>query len=165
MCCCALHVRMYRIILKCTLVLCRGEFLPSFSTGAVVGWLELGTDWVHFTRSAQLGPVWQSRAAASVGRGPLNKKHTHHAWEQTNMNLTIRISLSAGLIFNYITLYSLSKRLQQSEDSFYPTPQLSPLWDSMWLYWTKGLRYDQYPFPAASNYRAVHILNRCFSSL
>lgn len=42
---------------------------------------------MHFTRSAQLGPVWESRAAASVGVGPLNEKYTHHALEQTNVHM------------------------------------------------------------------------------
>lgn len=69
-----------------------GDFLPSFSTGEVVGWLALGTDWVHFTRSAQLGPVWESRAAASVGGGPLNKTNTHHCM-RTNKCAHVQRSL------------------------------------------------------------------------
>lgn len=64
------------IFSKYTVSLCGGDFLPSFSKGKEVGWLELGIDWVHFTRSAQLGPVWESRAAASVAGGPLNRTHT-----------------------------------------------------------------------------------------
>lgn len=52
-----------------------GDALPGFSIWEVVGWLELGTECVHLTRSAQLGPVWGSRPAASVGGGPLCKTH------------------------------------------------------------------------------------------
>lgn len=48
-----------------------GQFLPGFSAGDVVGWLWMA--WVHFTLSAQLRPVWERRAAASVDEGPLAK--------------------------------------------------------------------------------------------
>lgn len=64
-----------------------GDFLPSFSTGEVVGWLELVTDWLHFTRSAQLGPVWESRAAASAGGGPLNEMNTQSWLEKLHPSI------------------------------------------------------------------------------
>lgn len=172
MCSCALQATAFSQSTVCA----GGDFLPSFSTGEVACWLGLGTDWVHFTLSAQLGPVWDSRAAASVAGGPLNKMHTHIMHENKQMRTcTVKPYVSAGKILNFIMPLhliseqplqcSLSKTLQQSEDSAYLTPQHSPLWDSMGLYWTTGLRHDQYPFPAASDYRALHILNGCFSSL
>lgn len=52
----------------------KDNFLPNFSPTDAVGWLEFVTDWEHFTRSAQLGPGCESRAAASVGGGPLKNK-------------------------------------------------------------------------------------------
>lgn len=53
-----------------------------------------GTDWEHFTLSAQLGPVCESRAAASEGGGPLNKTQSRiHDYKNANKNLNINVPL------------------------------------------------------------------------
>ncbi len=44
---------------------------PGFSAGMLTLGLGTGRDWEYLTRSAQLGPVWERRAAAKVGGGPL----------------------------------------------------------------------------------------------
>lgn len=56
-----------------------------------------------------------------------------------------------------------SKKFQPSEDSAYQTRRHSAI--SRDRIGQQPLHHDQYPFPAASDYRAVHILNGCFSSL
>lgn len=73
----------------CPLMLLGDNFLPNFSTAETVGWLELGADWEHFTRSAQLGPGWESRDAVSVGGGPLKKKKYMH-WLDENKQKHLR---------------------------------------------------------------------------
>lgn len=65
----------------------------------------------------------------------------------------------------FLHFYNLrkSKKFQPSEDSAYLTLQHSQI--SRDRIGQQALHHDQYPFPAASDYRAVHILSGCFSSL
>lgn len=119
------------------------SLLPSLSTGAASGWLDLATEWLHLTLSAQLGPVWVSRPAVIAGGGPLKE---------------IR-----SLFFLHFYNLCKSKKFQPSEDSAYLTLQHSQI--SRDRIGQQALHHDQYPFPAASDYRAVHILSGCFSSL
>lgn len=78
-----------------------------------------------------------------------------------------------GGIFNVFTLFHLiSEQLlqsrtcrtpQQPEDSAYLTLQHYEI--ARDCIGQQAFHHDQYPFPAASDYRAVHILSGCFSSL
>lgn len=145
-------------MLLCSPRLCAGEdFLLSFSTGEGIGWLELGMDWVHFTRSAQLGPVWESRAAAIVGGGPLNETISHHCM-RTNKCAHVQWSLYRRQDFQcYASTSSLWAApkvlpvLQQSEDSAYLTAQHSSLWDSMGLIMI-NIHFLQHPITAQCTY-------------
>lgn len=151
------------ILRMCCALTAGGDFLPSLSTGEVSGWLDFATDWLHFTRSAQLGPVWESRAALSTGGGPLRKINTQREDKQC----------VAGGIFNVFTPFHLIseqllqpctwRTLQQPEESAYLTLQHYEI--ARDCIGQRAFHHDQYPFPAASDYRAVHILSGCFSSL
>lgn len=70
-----------------------------------------------------------------------------------------------GDFFFLINFHNLSKstKFQPSEDSAYLTLQRSKR--SRDHTGQLALHHDQYPFPAASDYRALHILSGCFSSL
>lgn len=177
MCYCALHVRRNHRLSKYILTLCRRRFLTQFfyrGGGRLTG----ARDGLSALHSVCPAGACMGEPGCSQCRWRTTEydTHTHIMHENKQMcTCTVKPLLTAGRTFNVIMpshLISeqllrccLSRTLQWSEDTAYLTTQHSPLRDSMGLYWTTGLRHDQYPFPAASDYRAVHILNRCFSSL
>lgn len=69
----------------------RESVLPGFSAGKTLGWLLLLSNLVHFTLSAQLGPVWDSRAAASVDGGPLTKTFIQRLSMRTNKSVPAKL--------------------------------------------------------------------------
>lgn len=99
------------------------------------------------TLSAQLGPVWARRLAFMAGGGPLKEVNTQYV-QQVGV-----------FLFNVFRVGS-SSRLKTA-----PIKHSSTLRYLRMVLDNKPLHHDQYPFPAASDYRAVHILSGCFSSL